>query len=80
MILHDGSSMPYLEYITENLHFYIDEILECIIDTMKTGVKNNNTAFSIARIKEAQKQTILKTSKSEKRHLTDDEFYQVIFS
>ncbi len=80
MIVHNGSSMPYLEFITENLHFYIDEIIDSIIVCMKSGYKRNEMAFSNARLIEAKNQNTLATAKAEKRQLTNDEFHQIIFS
>ena len=80
MIVHDGSSMPYLEFITENLHYYIDEVLECIITYMNLGNKKNDTAFNAARVKEANCIRILETVVSEKRAITDDELHKVLFT
>ena len=80
MIVHDGSSMPYLEFITENLHYYIDEVLECIISYMNLGNKKNDTAFNAARVKEAHNYRILEAIVSEKREITDDELHEVFFT
>jgi hypothetical protein len=80
MIVHDGNSMPYLEFITENLHYYIDEVLECIITYMNLGNKKNDTAFNAARVKEAHSIRILEKVVSEKRAITDDELRKVLFT
>lgn len=52
MIVHDGSHLPYINNIIENLHFYVDELFEYMITCFGNGVFNPNAIFSDARIKE----------------------------
>lgn len=30
MLVHDGSSLPYEEYVLQNLHYYIDSYINCL--------------------------------------------------
>ena len=52
MIVHDGSHLPYINNIIENLHFYVDDLLEYMILCFENGFINPRAILSDARIKE----------------------------
>ena len=53
LIIHNGESMPYLNLLIENLHFYVDEFIEYVI----VSISKENTIESMCQelfIKECQ--------------------------
>ena len=75
MIVHDGSHMPYIENILENLHFYVDDLLEFMITCIGEGIKDPDAMLSSARIKEKRKLDILG---DKAKVLTNEEYLQVL--
>lgn len=45
MIVHNGSYMPYVDTIAENLHFYVDELLDVLIEYYHVGITNNASIY-----------------------------------
>ena len=45
MIVHDGSHSVYIELIIQNLHFYLDTLIDTIYASQKQGYKNINSIF-----------------------------------
>ena len=45
MIVHNGSYMPYVGMIAENLHFYVDELLDVLVEYYHIGINNNASIF-----------------------------------
>lgn len=45
MIVHDGSHSVYIELIIQNLHFYLDTLIDTIYATQKLGYENINSIF-----------------------------------
>lgn len=45
MIVHNGSYMPYVGMIAENLHFYVDELLDVLVEYYHIGINNNSSIF-----------------------------------
>lgn len=45
MIVHNGSYMPYVDTIAENLHFYVDELLDVLIEYYHVGIANNASIY-----------------------------------
>lgn len=45
MIVHNGSSMPYRDIIIENLHFYVDVLIETLIEYYNLGILNHSTIY-----------------------------------
>ena len=77
MIVHNGSNFPYIENILENLHYYVDELIDYIFAMMKIGVNDLEAMFSHARIKESSNLDILDNKTNT---LTDEEYYKIIFN
>lgn len=38
MIVHNGSSMPYIDIIIENLHYYVDVLIDTLIEYYNIGI------------------------------------------
>ena len=45
MIVHDGSHSVYIELIIQNLHFYLDTLIDTIYASQKQGYENINSIF-----------------------------------
>lgn len=46
MIVHNGSYMPYRNMLVENLHFYVDELLDALVEYYHMGILNNASIYS----------------------------------
>lgn len=77
MIVHDGKHLPYLTEILENLHFYVDEMIEYLLNCMIMGITNPNTAITYARVKEKEIMGILDNKSIP---LSDEDFMKLVFS
>ena len=75
MIVHDGSHLPYINNIIENLHFYVDDLLEYMIKCFGKGFIDPNAILSDARIKEKRALDILGDKSN---LLTDNQFIEII--
>lgn len=77
LVVHDGSHLPYVKSIIENLHFYVDELIDYLVSNTNTGMRNTKAALTSARIKEKEILTVLE----DKQPLfSDDDFRKVLFS
>ena len=45
MIVHDGSHSVYIELIIQNLHFYLDTLIDTIYASQKQGYENIHSIF-----------------------------------
>ena len=45
MIVHNGSYMPYRDLLVENLHFYVDSLLDTLIQYYYTGYSDNDSIY-----------------------------------
>lgn len=45
MIVHDGRSMPYLEVILGNLHYYVDSLIDTLIEYYHLQFSKNNVIY-----------------------------------
>jgi hypothetical protein len=76
MIVHNGSSFPYIDNILENLHYYVDQLIDYVFSKIKIGIGDLDAIFSCARIKEGKNMEILGDKKVP---LSDAEYYNIIF-
>ena len=76
MIVHNGKNMPYIKSVLENLHYYIDEVLNYVFSKIDIGIDNLEAIFSHARIKESSN---IKLLEDKKKAITDDEYRNIIF-
>ena len=76
MIVHDGSHLPYISNIIENLHFYVDSMLDFMILQAKGGMSNPKAIFSAARVQEKNTLDLLS-----RKHTApnDKEFVSTVF-
>jgi len=59
MIVHDGSHFPYADIIVQNLHYYVDTIIDTINLYAGNGYKSINTIFTAIQQKEYRYQLLL---------------------
>lgn len=52
MIVHNGSYMPYVDVIAENLHFYVDELFDVLIEYYHNGIINNASIYKNIEVEE----------------------------
>ncbi len=52
MIVHDGSYFPYIEVIVQNLHFYIDSLIDAINEYLGMGYNSLQTIFTAIQQRE----------------------------
>lgn len=45
MIVHSGSYMPYRNLIIENLHYYVDALLDTLIEYYNLGITNHQSIY-----------------------------------
>lgn len=45
MIVHNGSYMPYRDLLVENLHFYVDSLLDTLIQYYCIGFEDNSSIY-----------------------------------
>lgn len=74
MIVHNGDTFPFLEVILQNLHFYIDSIIDtfCQVDSDRYG----NAASIIAKLSLAEQAYL--TSLGKANGYTKDNFLSII--
>lgn len=54
MLVHDGSALPYEEYVLQNLHYYIDSYITCLNSYYKNGYRDMRSIVSAVQFKEHQ--------------------------
>lgn len=74
MLVHDGTSLPYMEYVLQNLHYYIDSYISCLNNYHKMGYKS---VQSIADAVQFQEQRYLQALLS-KEQLSEDNVVKYI--
>ena len=77
LVIHNGRSMPYLSLLIENLHSYIDEFLNFIIDGFVSN-KNKDLIFQELFVKECEWIRIMTQNKT--KELLNSELITYILS
>ena len=54
MIVHSGAYMPYRDMIVENLHFYVDVLLDTLIEYYHIGLLNHASIYKNIYIEEIE--------------------------
>lgn len=84
MIVHNGEHMPYLNIILGNLHYYVDSMMEVLVEYYHLGVKNNKAIFFHLSKEEIKYWEVLglddKGKKLNITEITEDNFMQIIFN
>ena len=59
MIVHNGTFLPYLNTITENLHYYVDVLIDTLLEYYNLDFRDNNSIYRDIMTKEIQYQMTL---------------------
>ena len=52
MLVHDGSAMPYTDYVLQNLHYYVDTFIRFLSTYYKHGYRSIQTLVDAAQLQE----------------------------
>lgn len=85
MIVHSGAYMPYRDMLVENLHFYVDVLIDTLIEYYHIGLLNHSSIFRNILSEEANFYITLGMSMNKKVkptniQLTADNALQLIFN
>lgn len=75
LIVHDGECFEYTNSTLENLHYYVDELFNYIFNKLEMGIRDLNSIYTFAQVKEKEKLEILE----DKSKLSDEDFYRIVF-
>lgn len=79
MIVHDGSHFPYIDIIVQNLHHYVDTIIDTINLYAGKGYSTSNTIFTTLQQKEYRYSISLEEKGSDgKAKVIGDDFAKVV--
>ncbi len=54
MLVHDGSAMPYTDYVLQNLHYYVDTFIRFLNSYYKQGYRSIQTLVDAVQFQEYQ--------------------------
>ena len=54
MLVHDGSAMPYTDYVLQNLHYYVDTFIRFLNAYYKQGYRSIQTLVDAVQLQEYQ--------------------------
>ena len=85
MIVHNGSSLPYRTIIVENLHYYVDTLLDTLIEYYCIGIREHSSIFKHIMHEQVNHYRLLgaPVAKNEKQQivqLTKENALQLIFN
>ena len=85
MIVHNGAYMPYRDIIVENLHYYVDVLIDTLMEYYRIGFLNHNSIYKNILSEEASYYVSLgmpmnKKVKAKAIQLTEDNALQLIFN
>lgn len=85
MIVHNGAYMPYRDIIVENLHYYVDVLIDTLIEYYRIGLLNHASIYKKILSEEVSYYVSLgvpmnKKSKINTIELTEDNALQLIFN
>ena len=79
MIVHDGSHFPYIELVVQNLHFYVDNLIDTINYYVGKGYESLDVIYTMLSAKEFSYQILLeKTDGSKKALPIGDDYIEVV--
>ena len=79
MIVHDGSHFPYIDLIVQNLHFYVDNLIDTIIFYIGKGYSSLEVVYSLLSHYEFEHQLLLEKKDNNKKPLQlGDDFNSVV--
>lgn len=74
MIVHDGNTFPFLDLILQNLHFYIDEIIDIFCEKNKEGFMEASSII----LQLAQKEQKYLTAVAKESSFDENNYVQLI--
>ena len=85
MIVHNGAYMPYRDIIVENLHYYVDVLVDTLMEYYRIGFLNHASIYKNILSEEASHYVSLgmpinKKEKAKTIELTEDNALQLIFN
>jgi hypothetical protein len=85
MIVHNGSSMPYRDIIVENLHYYVDVLLDTLMEYYHFDMLNHESIYRDILSKEMDYYKTLgvpfdKKAKQTIIQITNDNALKLIFN
>ena len=81
MIVHDGSHFPYIEIIVQNLHFYIDSLIDAINEYLGKGYNSIQTIYTAIQQSEYKHLILLEKKKQDGAPLpVTTDFIEVVLS
>lgn len=85
MIVHSGSYMPYRDMIVENLHFYVDVLMDTLIEYYHLGLLDHSSIYRKILSEEANYYVTLGMSMNKKNKpsnisITENNALQIIFN
>ena len=79
MIVHDGSHFPYIELVVQNLHFYVDNLIDTINYYVGKGYESLDIIYTMLGNKEFSYQMILEKTDGNKKALPiGDDYIDVV--
>ena len=79
MIVHDGSHFPYIELIVQNLHLYVDNLIDTINDYVGNGYTSLDTIYTKLSNDEFGYQMMLEKMDNNKNSLPiQDDFIEIV--
>lgn len=75
MIVHDGSHFPYIDLIVQNLHFYVDNLIDTINYYVGKGYESLDIIYTMLSNKEFSYQMLLEKTDNNKKTLPIGEDY-----
>lgn len=79
MIVHDGSHFPYIDLVVQNLHFYVDNLIDTINYYVGKGYESLDIIYTMLSNKELSYQIILEKIDGSKNALPiGDDYIEVV--
>lgn len=80
MIVHDGSHFPYIDIIVQNLHHYVDSLIDTINIYIGKGYTSIETIYTVLQQKEYRYFCSLEEKEQDSSpKKIDEDFVAVIF-
>ena len=80
MIVHDGSHFPYIDVIVQNLHYYVDSLIDTINIYAGKGYTSIKTIYMALQQKEYRYlRSLEKKEQDGSPQKIDEDFVAVIF-
>lgn len=77
-IMHNAEAFPYLETLVENLHFYLDTLLDCAI-RVSVNCSSRSNVPGIMGILERHEASVFAELSGEKEKTTIDNYKRIVF-